>query len=247
MKAMLMSAVLLASFAAFAADVKKVNEKGDEKSGIEKPRPEAFGATNPKADVNPVYEKTYNEKFGDEDAKNADKKDEKYTEKKTDDVKPVQTDLSQSELLDKLHKVAVGHTEMGNLAQTRARSDKVKRLGERMSKDFVNLDQQFIDYAKKNDIVLSDATGMFKGSDKKGASQKSESMERLGKLQGDAFDRAFLTSAIDGCEKFIPILEGAKGKFDDARFDRVLGKAIDTLKGYQKDAEKLRQDYSPAS
>ena len=32
----------------------------------------------------------------------------------------------------------------------------------------------------------------------------------------DAFDRAFLTSAIDGCEKFIPILEGAKGKFDDA-------------------------------
>ncbi len=221
MKAMLMSAVLLASAAALAGDVKKVNEKGDEKSALEKPRPETYGATN--------------------------EKDEKYTEKKTDDVKPVQTDLSQSELLDKLHKVAVGHTEMGNLAQTRARSDKVKRLGQRMSKDFVNLDQQFIDYAKKNDIVLSDATGMFKGSEKKAASQKSESMERLGKLQGDAFDRAFLTSAIDGCEKFIPVLEGAKGKFDDAKFDRVLGKAIDTLKGYQKDAEKLREDYAPAS
>lgn len=204
MKAMFISAALLASAAAYAADVKKVESK-DQKE---------------KAAV---------------------------AEKKSDDVKPVQTDYSQSELLDKLHKVAVGHTEMGNLAQTRGADDKVKRLGQKMAKDFVNLDQQFISYAKDNDIVLSDATGMFRGADKKGASKKSESMERLGKLQGEGFDRAYLTATIDGCEKLIPILEGAKGKFEDGKFDRVLGKAIDTLKSYQKEATKLQQDYAPAS
>ena len=249
MKAMFMSAVLLASMAAFAADVKKVDSK---KGGIEKPPPEAFGVTNPKADINPVYEKTYNEKFGTPEekkaAREADQKDRKEKVATDDkDVKPVQSDLSQSELLDKLHKVAVGHTEMGNLAQTRAKSDKVKRMGEKMSKDFVNLDQQFIDYAKTHDIVLSDATGMFKSGEKKATSKKAESMERLGKLQGEAFDKAYLTATVEGCEKLIPVLEGAKGKFEDNKFDRVLSRAIDTLKGYQKDAAKIREDYAPAS
>ena len=260
MKAMFISAALLASAAAYAADVKKVDskeQKADNK-GIEKPPPEAFGATNPKADVNPVYERTYNEKYGTAEekaeAKKARLKDEgrkdkdgAVADKKSDDVKPVQSDYSQSELLDKLHKVAVGHTEMGNLAQTRGANDKVKRLGQKIAKEFVNLDQQFIGYAKENDIVLSDATGMFRGADKKGAANKSESMDRLGKLQGEGFDRAFLTATVDGCEKFIPILEGAKGKFEDGKFDRVIGKAIDTLKTYQKEAAKLQQDYAPAS
>lgn len=237
MKAMFISAALLASAAAFAADVKKVESK-DQKAdkGIEKPPPEAFGTPEEKAEAK--KEKAKAEERKDKDA---------VADKKSDDVKPVQTDYSQSELLDKLHKVAVGHTEMGNLAQTRGANAKVKRLGQKMAKDFVNLDQQFIDYAKGNDIVLSDATGMFRGADKKGAANKSESMERLGKLQGEGFDRAFLTATVDGCEKFIPVLEGAKGKFEDGKFDRVLGKAIDTLKSYQKEAAKLQQDYAPAS
>jgi predicted outer membrane protein len=171
-------------------------------------------------------------------------------DKKADEKEKVgvQTDLSQSQLLDKLHKVSIGHVEMGNLAQTHAKSDKVKRLGEKMAKDFTQLDQQVIDYAKGHDIVLSDATGMFKGSKSETkAGEKEEKMTNLGKLQGEDFDKQYLSSTISGCERLIPVLEGTKGKFDDNKFDRVIGKAIDTLKSYQKDAEKLQKDYAPAS
>jgi predicted outer membrane protein len=144
--------------------------------------------------------------------------------------------------------VGVGHTEMGNLAQTRAKSDKVKGFGEKMAKDFVRLDQQFIDYAKDHDIVLSDATGMFKGTVKGDVKNRDAKFEKLGKLQGEAFDRAFLTATVEGCEKFIPVLEASKGKYEDASFDRVLDKAINTLKGYQKEAQTITEkDYAPAS
>lgn len=186
------------------------------------------------------------------------KADNKHDAKKSDDIKKdekkdheqakVQTDLSQSQLLDKLHKVNTGHVEMGNLAQTHAKSDKLKRLGDKMAKDFTTVDQNVIAYAKDHDIVLADATGMFKGRlDKAELNQKGEKFGNLGKLQGEQFDKQFLSAITEGCEKFIPVLEGAKGKFDDAKFDRVLGKAVDTLKSYQKDAEKLQKDYAPST
>jgi predicted outer membrane protein len=179
----------------------------------------------------------------DSKAYNKDKKAEEKNEKIG-----AQTDLSQSQLLDKLHKVSMGHVEMGNLAQTHAKSDKVKRYGEKMAKDFTQLDQQVIDYAKGHDIVLSDATGMFKsGKGEAKAEAKEEKMGNLGKLQGEDFDKQFLSSTISGCERLIPVLEGTKGKFDDSKFDRVIGKAVDTLKSYQRDAEKLQKDYAPAS
>lgn len=231
MKAMFISAALLASAVAFA----------------DKPPAKAFGATNPKADIDDKYTETYEAIERKADGKPA-KVETRAGAKVTKEVKVEKTELSQSELLDKLHKVSVGHTEMGNLAQTRGKSDKVKGFGEKMTRDFVRLDQQFIDYAKDHDIVLSDATGMFKGSVKGDVKNRDAKFDKLGKLQGEAFDRAFLTATVDGCEKLIPVLEGAKGKYEDSRFDRVLEKAIDTLQGYQKEAQQITEkDYAPAT
>src|SRR5438067_1521571 len=99
-------------------------------------------------------DETYNKE------KKAEKKD--IGVKKTDSVKERAAEYTQAQLLDKLHKVSVGHSEMGNLAQTHAKSDKVRDFGGKMTKDFEKLDQDVIGYAKDHDIVLSDATGMFK-------------------------------------------------------------------------------------
>ncbi|MBK7864375.1 MAG: DUF4142 domain-containing protein [Archangiaceae bacterium] len=177
----------------------------------------------------------------------AEKAEKRADAKAKENPAPVATDLSQSQLLDKLHKVSTGHTEMGNLAQTHAKSDKVKTLGEKMAKDFSGLDQHVIGYAKDHDIVLS--AGNVMGKEKPTADQKAkmEKFSNLPKLQGEEFDKTFLAATIDGCQKFIGVLEGAKGKFDDMKFDRVLSKAIDTMTSYQRDAEKLQKDYAPAS
>ncbi len=179
-------------------------------------------------------------------------KDERKSEMKASDkdrkaydkTAPAKSDLSQSELLDKLHKVSVGHTEMGNIAQTRAKSDKVLKLGQKMSKDFVKLDQRVIGYAKDNNIVLSDALTGMKKPDMKAAA-KNEWAD-LGKLQGEEFDKKFLSATIDGCQKFIGTLEAARGQYDMS-FDRVLDDAIDTMKSYERDATSIQKDYAPAT
>src|SRR5262249_21011229 len=138
-------------------------------------------------------------------------------------------EMSQSQVLNKLHKVSLSHVELGNLAQTHAKSDKVKSLGEKMSKDFGKIDQTVVDYAKEHDIVLAEATSMGHKGTKAGSQAdmktgtetmgneaqanndignkvgesttgmdeaRSSKMERLGKLQGEEFDKAFLTETI---------------------------------------------------
>jgi predicted outer membrane protein len=176
------------------------------------------------------------EKYGNE------KKAETNTEKKTDEKVGAQTEMSQSQVLDRLHRVSLNRVELGNLAQTHAKSEKVKHFGEKMAKDFTDIDQQVIDYAKGHDIVLSEAT-----ASKEGKQAKEEKMTSLGKLQGEEFDKKFLSATIESGHRITSQLEAAKGKYEDAKFDRVLGKAIDTLKQYQRDAEKLQKDYAPAS
>jgi predicted outer membrane protein len=196
------------------------------------------------------------QKYNIEKKADAPKKDVDIKDKDKDkDRDIISTDLTQTQLSNKLHKVSMGHVEMGNLAQTHAASDKVKKLGEGMAKDFTKLDQAVIDYAKDHDIVLADALNMGReqtaakpGGKVSEKDKKASDFDRLGKLSGSEFDKAFLTSTIEGCERFIPVLEGAKGKWDDKAFDRVLNRAIDTLKSAHKEAEKLRgEDITPAS
>jgi len=210
MKAILISAALIAPVIALAADDKTKNQTKAET----------------KADIRDAQK----------DARDAVKKATGGTAAKTEA-------LSQSELLNKLHKVSVSHTEMGNLAQTHAKSDKVMKLGEKMAKDFTDVDQKVIGYAKDNNIVLSDAVGMMKDKAKAGA--KNEWAD-LGKLQGEAFDEKFLSATIDGCQRFVSTLEAAKGKYDMG-FDRVLESAIDTFKSYEKAATDLQKNYAPAT
>jgi hypothetical protein len=68
MKAMFISAALLASALAFAnEDVKKADKTSENK--MEKPPAKAFGATNPKADINDKYTETYKKIENKADAK----------------------------------------------------------------------------------------------------------------------------------------------------------------------------------
>jgi predicted outer membrane protein len=175
---------------------------------------------------------------------------EPYAKDKKAEGKP---ELSQTQLLDKLHHVNVTHIEMGNLAQTHAKSDKVKDYGARMTKDFEKLDRDVISYAKTHDIVLSEGGAMPKEKGEKSAEGKTldenrmAKMERLGKMQGEEFDKAFLTTTIEGSTRMVPMLEAAKGKYDDKKFDDLLQRTDDTLTKLQHDGEKLQQTYESAT
>lgn len=171
----------------------------------------------------------------------------------TNEVAPA---MSRSQVLDKLHKVSRRHSELGNLAQTRASNEQVKELGRQLTRQFTTLDAEVVAYARDQRLPLVDASNLFgkkqvvstlEDGVRLDESPKSR-MERLGKLSGPDFDAAFLTSTVEGCQRLLPVLEQSKGTAD-RKFDVIVDKAIGALKDFQRDAWKLQssEGITPAS
>lgn len=204
--------------------------------------------------------------------------------------------LSKNQLINKLHRVNQMEIEVGNLAQTHARSAKVKQFGETLVKDHTKADKDVMDFAKSNNITLSEAgvgatggsksykgesgsyktgssdemgstageqgsTGSYKAGEKGTTGQvgvgESEQLgmkeshkakiDRLSNLQGDAFDRAFLTMMVEDHQNVINILESSKGKENDKKLDSLIDKLLPTLRDHQRTAERLQREVPSAS
>jgi putative membrane protein len=191
--------------------------------------------------------------------------------------------LTKSQLINKLHHVNQMEIEVGNLAQTHAKSAKVKQFGETLVKDHTKADKEVLDFAKANNIVLSEAGmgsagGSMKageanemgsqgsmgkeGSDEAAGAQGSQGakpehygmkeshsakIDKLGSLQGDAFDREFLTMMAQDHEKLINTLENTRGKENDKKLDALIDKLLPTLRDHQRTAERLQREVPSAS
>jgi putative membrane protein len=199
--------------------------------------------------------------------------------------------LTKSQLINKLHKVNQMEIEVGNLAQTHAKSAKVKQFGETLVKDHTKADKDVLDFAKANNIVLSEAgmgsaggsmkagesgemgsqgsmgvqgsqgdmgsqgsQGDMGGSYKSGspsgeqhASKGQMKIDKLSQLQGDAFDREFLTMMAQDHEKLINTLENTRGKENDKKLDALIDKLLPTLRDHQRTAERLQREVPSAS
>jgi putative membrane protein len=201
--------------------------------------------------------------------------------------------LSKSQLINKLHKVNQMEIEVGNLAQTHAKSPKVKQFGETIVKDHTKADKELMDLAKAEGITLAEsgmgATGGSKskgesGSYKSGSSDEGSAagdtgsqgyksgqgtttgqagmgesdqmgmkeshqakIDKLSSLQGDAFDRAFLTMMVEDHTKVINLLESEKGKLNDKKLDAFIDKQLPTLRDHLRTAERLQREVPAAS
>jgi len=72
-------------------------------------------------------------------------------------------------------------------------------------------------------------------------------IDRLGNLQGDAFDREFLTMMVQDHEKVINLLENSRGKEGDKKLDSLIDKLLPTLRDHQRTAERLQREVPSAS
>lgn len=212
--------------------------------------------------------------------------------------------LTKSQLINKLHHVNQMEIEVGNLAQTHAKSAKVKQFGETLVKDHTKADKDVMDFAKNNNIVLSEAgisgsqggsalktgesnemgsqgsmgtqgkegsqgsmgsqgskagetgsTGSYKSGTATGSTGEQYGMkeshrakiDQLSNLQGDAFDRQFLTMMAQDHEKVINTLENSRGKENDKKLDALIDKLLPTLRDHQRTAERLQREVPSAS
>lgn len=125
-----------------------------------------------------------------------------------------------------------GHSEVerAELAQKRSDNAEVRKFAERLAREHDQCRKDLLKHA--GDLKVGVVSGLSK--------EHKECMEKLGKLEGKAFDREYLKTVVEGHQKAIKLFEGEArdGKIESLRAHAK--KMVPVLQEHRKEAQKLK-------
>ena len=127
-------------------------------------------------------------------------------------------------------KAAMGgmaEVELGNLAQQKAASDQVKQFGARMVQDHGKANDELKQIAGSKGIDLPTALDDKHRKDK----------EKLGKLSGAQFDKAYMSHMVDDHKKDVADFKKEASSGKDADIKAFAAKTLPTLEEHLKLAQ----------
>jgi putative membrane protein len=126
-------------------------------------------------------------------------------------------------------KGGMAEVALGELAGMNAKNDAVKRFGQRMVADHGKANQALADLAQEKGVELpKDVDRAHKGV-----------QDRLAKLQGDAFDRAYVEEMVKDHRKDVKEFERASTSAKDPAVKAWAGKTLPTLREHLREVENL--------
>jgi putative membrane protein len=120
--------------------------------------------------------------------------------------------------------------EAGKLAQEKASSQGVKDFGAKMVQDHSANDADLMALAKTKDVTVSD---------KLDASHQAM-IDKMSKLSGDAFDKAYVKDQVDGHKKMLKLMKSEESS-KDADLKDFSTKTADTVKMHLTMAQDLQK------
>jgi predicted outer membrane protein len=132
--------------------------------------------------------------------------------------------LSEQELIQRLHFNNQQEIALGQLAAERAQTPSVRKLGERMVREYRRLDEQLLRLAQRRGVSLDVEHLAGTG----GSGQQAPERARLTELSGAEFEREFLATALRDSSI---IRENA---MQDARPAQLTALQVDLLKTNQR-------------
>ncbi len=120
--------------------------------------------------------------------------------------------------------------KLGKLAVQNAASDQVKRFGQRMVDDHSKANDELKTIAKGKNVELP------KEDDDKEAKDMSD---KLSKLKGDAFDKAYITHMVADHEKDVAAFETEAKDGTDDEVKAFASKTLPVLKDHLSQAKKI--------
>jgi putative membrane protein len=118
---------------------------------------------------------------------------------------------------------------LGEMAKRNAANADVKKFGERMVKDHTKANGELARLAGKRKLKMS------LGLDKKHA----ELRDRLLKMRGAEFDRAYMDAMVKGHEEAVELFEKASKDLKDEDLKDFAEKTLPTLKEHRKMAKEV--------
>jgi putative membrane protein len=144
-------------------------------------------------------------------------------------------------VLADLHKANQMEIKMGKMAKEMGQSEEVRSYGETLIKDHETADEQVKQVASAQGIQLTPPPA--KKADAKAEDEKHDMiMEKLHKLSGAEFDKAFAAAMVQDHQKDIAKLKAAQSKLGDSQVKDLIAKVLPTLENHLRMAEKLQQN-----
>ena len=131
----------------------------------------------------------------------------------------------------------MAEVELGQLAADKASSPEVKQFGERMVKDHSQANDQLKQIASQKGVTLSNSLS------KKDQATK----DKLSKLNGDAFDRAYMSDMVKDHKMDIAQFQRESSSGKDPDVKQFASQTLPTLKDHLKQAETVSPKLSSSN
>jgi putative membrane protein len=135
-----------------------------------------------------------------------------------------------SSFMTKAAQGGMAEVEMGRLAVEKSSNPQVKQFGQRMVNDHTNANRELKQIASQKQVTLP--TEMD-------AKQQS-TMNRLSKLSGAQFDRAYMQDMVKDHEEDVAEFQREANNGSDPDVKAFAGKTLPTLKSHLQSAEDTR-------
>jgi putative membrane protein len=143
----------------------------------------------------------------------------------------IAVDEATSDFMVKVADVGMTEVKLGQMAQDKAMSQRVKDFGSMMVKDHTAAGDELKSMASRKNVTLPSAVGE--------AHQKK--IDALTKKTGKDFDRAYMDAMVDGHQSAINDFEKASNNTKDADIKSWADKTLPTLRMHLDSAKAIKK------
>jgi predicted outer membrane protein len=142
------------------------------------------------------------------------------------------------ESLSELHAVSQWSVTLSEMADKRAKSDLVKNYARTIMNANPNLDEKLVSVAKKQGIDIAPLDAQTEEGKSLLERKKAEAM-MLGSLEGDAFDKEYMTLVTNTQQSVLNLLKASKGSAKDPEVKQLINELTTTVQSRVKTAQDI--------
>lgn len=143
-----------------------------------------------------------------------------------------------SESFSELHAVGQWSVTLSEMAAKRAKSDLVKTYASAITNANPTLDAKIVSVAKTEGIDIAPPAPPTEESKSLTERMKAEAV-LLGSLEGDAFDKEFMTLVTNTQQSALNLLKASKGSAKDPEVKQLIGELTTTIQNRLKTAQDI--------
>jgi len=136
---------------------------------------------------------------------------------------------TDNEFLTKAFTAGHKEIQLSKLADRHSRNDQVKSFAQQMIDDHTKANQQLAEQLKSRKIAI------VAGTEK----DLRDASDRLGKLDGDAFDRAYIETMVQDHKEAVALFDNQVKNGKDLDVTKFAKNTLPTIKGHLQHAQKL--------